>query len=86
MSPARGPHPADPFDAADWWVSCQPLGLMTACDEEAFERWLLTPAHRDAWEAVNKAVDAVSSVTSSPEIMVVRESALACEPRGSRPR
>ena len=83
-NPAR--HcPADPGDAADFWLSRRALGLMSAHDETAFQAWLKAPAHAEAFARSERAYDALSAHAAHAEIVAMRAELLR-HPRRQPPR
>ncbi len=69
--------PADPHEAAAWWLARRRLGLAVSRDEDAFDRWLAEPANAAAWDATEGPIAALSEVAAHPQVIAMRETALA---------
>lgn len=66
--------------AAARWLARRQLGLMTPQDEARFQAWISDPANAAAYEAVCAGFDEAADFAAAPEIMRMREAALAAGP------
>lgn len=78
-SGARFPAPDDrPAETAAAWLARREGGRMTREDEARFRHWLsMDAAHDDAYEAAVEALQAAGRHAAAPEIVALREAALA---------
>src|SRR5882672_3637653 len=71
--------PLDPRAAA-YWIARQQLALLDVHEEAAFQAWLGGAQNASAYESAQKAVDAVGALAGHPDIVVMRDAALAITP------
>lgn len=86
MSPIRFKRPGDPEPlgkAAAQWVLRAEQGL-SAAEEEELRAWLAEPAHASAYEDALWGLDSLQRHAASPELMAMRQVALARPPEPSR--
>ncbi|MFC5342947.1 FecR domain-containing protein (plasmid) [Brevundimonas staleyi] len=84
--PLAGETATDPQDAAVYWSARRRLGLASPDDETAFQAWLQTPAHRAAFEAVERPLEALGSALSHPDAgPMIAEARAFQAPRRRRP-
>jgi transmembrane sensor len=74
--------PIDPDEAALWWSSRRQLRMLSAREESAFQRWLQEPYNAEAWDSLNRPLEAFDEFGAMPEIKAMRARALS----PSRPR
>lgn len=77
-------HTDTVHEAAARWLGRRQLGLMTARDQVAFERWLADPANAAAYDEAEASIDAFSAVAASPEVRKMRDAALSSSPATAR--
>jgi transmembrane sensor len=73
-------HPADPNDAAAWWLARSRLGLLSTRDQQALDAWLADPENAAAWERTARPIEAMAEVAAHPQILALRAEALAAHP------
>ena len=76
--------PSDPEEASAYWVARRRLGLIDAREETAFQNWLSDARNARAFEAADSTVESVGSMAAHPEIVAMRDAALAMT-AGPRP-
>lgn len=74
------PVPADPDEAAAYWVAHRHLGMTSARDEARFAAWLADPVNAAAFDAAATPFEALGELAAAPEIRRMREMALAGAP------
>jgi transmembrane sensor len=76
--PLRRPGQPQPLtETAAAWALKAEEGAMSAADEERLSDWLEEPAHAKAFDDALWALDATQRHAASPELMAMREAALA---------
>jgi transmembrane sensor len=86
MSPIRLKRPGNPeplSETAAEWVLRAEQGLSSA-DEKRLNEWLAEPKHARAYDDALWGLDAVQRHAAAPEIMAMREAALAKQPERLR--
>ena len=83
----RPGQPAPVAEQAAEWVLRREAGALDDADQQAFEAWLAEdPANVEAYEDAVWALDAAARHAAAPELMAMREAALAARgDRASRP-
>ncbi len=75
-APRDPPHLEDPDDVAARWYGRKRSGEMTTHEEQALDAWLeADPAHRSAFDAVERAWAALGAVRSHPRVIVKSDEA-----------
>jgi transmembrane sensor len=77
MIPPLVQVPADAEEAALWWCAKRELRILSRRDEARFERWLEEPANAEAWDELNRPLEAFAEFGAMPEIRAMRASSLS---------
>lgn len=72
--------PADPDEAAAYWVARRHLGLISPREEARFSAWLDDPINAAAFHAAAAPFEALGDLAAAPEIRRMRDMALAAAP------
>ncbi len=72
--------PADPQDAAEWWLTRKSLGLLTGRDLALFEKWSSIAENAAAYALVEQFDNELGAMAAEPEILQLREAALRHKP------
>lgn len=84
---ARRPAvPSDPAAAADYWMARRMLGGLSPRDELRFRDWLDESANARAWAEVDGLAEIVPQLAAAPEVLAMRDAALAVGPDRSPSR
>lgn len=78
--------PADPYEAADWWVAKRALGLLSTRESAALEVWLEDDRNRAAFDLVQGVHEQAGAYAGEPEIREMRAEALKAGPLGMQER
>jgi transmembrane sensor len=74
--------PADPREAADWWLARRVLGVQNPREEAAFQQWMSDPANAASYEAAERVYGEAALHAAEPEILQLRAEALRRRPSG----
>jgi transmembrane sensor len=72
--------PADPLEAAEWWMARKSLGLLSARELAAFDRWLEAPVNASAFATIEQIDQDLGAFAAEPEILQLRAQALKHRP------
>ncbi len=68
--------PADPQEAAEWWLARKSLDVLSGRDQALFEQWLSVEANAEAYRRLERFDRELGAMAAEPEILQMREAAL----------